>query len=77
MFQSTLPSIGVGRLKLRGDEARLYGTEKEASLRVTEDPFYKQMAAEFSRYQICVNIYAFADKYADVASLGNRSIHRL
>lgn len=75
MFQSTLPSLGVGRLKLRGDDARLYGTEKEATLRVAEAQFYKQMAAEFERYQIGVNVYAFTDKYADIASLGNCSIH--
>lgn len=71
MFQSTLPSLGAGRLKLRGDDPRLYGTDKEFTLRVTEEQFYKQMAADFSKYQIGVNIYAFADKYTDLASLGN------
>ncbi|CAM6099065.1 unnamed protein product [Calypogeia fissa] len=70
VFQSTLPSLGVGRLKLRGDDPRVYGTEKEASIRVTDEQFYKQMAADFSKYQIGVNIYAFADKYTDIASLG-------
>jgi protein transport protein SEC24 len=49
----------------------LYGTEKEASIRVTEEQFYKQMVADFSKYQIGVNVYAFADKYTDIASLGN------
>ncbi|KAG6540868.1 hypothetical protein Mapa_017742 [Marchantia paleacea] len=70
VFQSTLPSLGAGRLKLRGDDPRLYGTDKECTLRVTEEQFYKQMAADFSKYQIGVNIYAFADKYTDLASLG-------
>ncbi|KAI4349870.1 hypothetical protein L6164_010416 [Bauhinia variegata] len=70
IFQNTLPSLGVGRLKLRGDDARVYGTDKEHALRVPEDPFYKQMAAEFSKYQISVNVYAFSDKYTDIASLG-------
>jgi len=27
------------------------------------------MAAEFSKYQISVNVYAFSDKYTDIASL--------
>ncbi|XP_027175353.1 protein transport protein Sec24-like At3g07100 [Coffea eugenioides] len=70
IFQNTLPSLGAGRLRLRGDDARVYGTEKEHTLRVPEDPFYKQMAADFSKFQIAVNIYAFSDKYTDIATLG-------
>jgi len=73
IFQNSLPSIGVGRLRLRGDDPRVYGTDKEHSLRVAEDPFYKQMAADFTKYQIGVNVYAFSDKYTDIASLGTHS----
>ncbi|XP_021738849.1 protein transport protein Sec24-like At3g07100 [Chenopodium quinoa] len=73
IFQNTLPSIGVGRLRLRGEDPRVYGTDKEASLRVPEDPFYKQMAADCTKYQIGVNVYAFSDKYTDIASLGTLS----
>ncbi|KAL3517621.1 hypothetical protein ACH5RR_020210 [Cinchona calisaya] len=70
IFQNTLPSLGAGRLRLRGDDARVYGTDKEHTLRVPEDPFYKQMAADFSKFQIAVNVYAFSDKYTDIATLG-------
>ncbi|XP_057439079.1 protein transport protein SEC24 A [Lotus japonicus] len=70
IFQNTLPSLGIGRLRLRGDDTRVYGTDKEHGLRLPEDPFYKQMAAEFSKLQISVNVYAFSDKYTDIASLG-------
>lgn len=70
IFQNTLPSLGVGRLKLRGDDLRVYGTDKEHALRLPEDPFYKQMAADLTKYQIAANIYAFSDKYTDIASLG-------
>ncbi|KAL1559663.1 Protein transport protein Sec24A [Salvia divinorum] len=70
IFQSTLPSLGVGRLRLRGDDIRVYGTDKEHLLRVPEDPFYKQMAADFTKFQIAVNVYAFSEKYTDIASLG-------
>ncbi|GMN44650.1 hypothetical protein TIFTF001_013847 [Ficus carica] len=70
IFQNMLPSLGVGRLKLRGDDLRVYGTDKEHALRLPEDPFYKQMAADFTKFQIGVNIYAFSDKYTDIASLG-------
>ncbi|XP_047309230.1 protein transport protein Sec24-like At3g07100 [Impatiens glandulifera] len=70
IFQSTLPSLGVGRLRLRGDDVRVYGTDKEHSLRISEDPFYKQMAADCTKYQIAINVYAMSDKYTDIASLG-------
>ncbi|MBA0861631.1 hypothetical protein Goshw_029833 [Gossypium schwendimanii] len=70
IFQNTLPSLGVGRLKLRGDDRRAYGTDKEHLLRLPEGSFYKQMAADLTKYQIGVNVYAFSDKYTDIASLG-------
>ena len=70
VFQNTLPSLGVGRLRLRGNDLCIYGTDKEHTLRIPEEPFYKQMAAEFTRNQIAVDIYAFSDKYSDIASLG-------
>ncbi|KAL9670796.1 hypothetical protein QQ045_008354 [Rhodiola kirilowii] len=70
IFQNTLPSLGVGRLKLRGDDLRVYGTDKEHALRIPEDPFYKQMAADFTKYQIAVDVFAFSEKYIDIASLG-------
>eukprot|EP00850_Spirogloea_muscicola_P012019 SM000076S21840 [mRNA] locus=s76:425143:430115:- [translate_table: standard] len=70
IFQSTLPSLGPGRLKLRGEDARVYGTDREHILRTAEDPFYKQMAADLSRVQICVDVFAFSDHYSDIASLG-------
>ncbi|XP_031503945.1 protein transport protein Sec24-like At3g07100 isoform X1 [Nymphaea colorata] len=70
IFQSSLPSLGIGRLKLRGDDMRIYGTDKEHTVRIPEDPFYKQMAAELVKFQIAVNLYLFNDKYGDIASLG-------
>ncbi|KAG2694555.1 hypothetical protein I3760_08G151200 [Carya illinoinensis] len=69
IFQNTLPSLGVGRLKLRVDDLRVYGTDKEHMLRLPEDPFYKQMAAELTKNQISLNAYAFSEKYTDIASL--------
>lgn len=71
VFQSTLPSLGAGRLRLRGDDLRVYGTDKEHILRTPEDPFYKQMAAEFTKNQIAVDIFALSDRYSDIASLGS------
>ncbi|KAL9265088.1 transport protein SEC24 A-like protein [Drosera capensis] len=70
IFQNTLPSLGVGRLRLRGDDPRIYGTDKEYLVRIADDAFYKQTAADLTKYQIAVNVYAFSDKYTDIASLG-------
>ncbi|KAA3467405.1 Sec23/Sec24 protein transport family protein isoform 1 [Gossypium australe] len=72
IFQNTLPSMGVGCLKLRGHDLHVYGTDKEHTLRLPEDTFYKQMAADLTKFQIGVNIYAFSDKYTDIASLGTK-----
>ncbi|KAG4213912.1 hypothetical protein ERO13_A01G087500v2 [Gossypium hirsutum] len=60
----------MSRLKLRGHDLHVYGTDKEHTLRLPEDTFYKQMAADLTKFQIGVNIYAFSDKYTDIASLG-------
>ncbi|KAI3765471.1 hypothetical protein L2E82_15506 [Cichorium intybus] len=62
--------LGAGRLRLRGDDIRAYGTDREHTLRIPKYPFYKQMAADFTKYQVAVNVYAFSDKYTDIASLG-------
>ncbi|KAM0996881.1 hypothetical protein EV1_006853 [Malus domestica] len=75
IFQNTLPSLGVGRLKLRGDDLRVYGSDKEHLLRLPGDPFYKQIAAEFTKVQIGVDVYAFSDKYTDIASLVAEKSH--
>ena len=69
IFQNTLPSLGVGRLKLRGDDSKVYGTDKEHVLRLPEDPFYKQMAAEFSKCQILVNIPPILNHTAQLSKI--------
>lgn len=58
LFQSAVPSVGVGKIKNR-DNAALYGTENEHKLRIPEDPFYKRFAAECSRVQISIDVFAF------------------
>jgi protein transport protein SEC24 len=69
MFQCTLPSLGQGRLLNRGDDHKNAGTDKEHLVRAPADPFFKKMAAECSRQQICVDIFASASPYGDLASL--------
>ena len=51
------------------DNPQLYGTDREASIRQSDDPFYKRFAAECSRVQITVDVYSFSSQYIDLASL--------
>lgn len=68
VFQTTMPNVGAARLKNR-DNATLYGTDREHTLRNPEDPFFKKMAAECSRVQICVDVFSLSPSYTDLASL--------
>ncbi|EFN54134.1 hypothetical protein CHLNCDRAFT_135519 [Chlorella variabilis] len=69
LFQAAAPSVGIGRIKAR-DNPALYGTDREYSLRTPDDPFYKRFSAEASRFQICVDVFAFGSAYMDLPSLG-------
>lgn len=70
IFQNTLPSVGVGCLRLRTDDPYIYGTVKEHALRLPQDPFYEKMAVDFKKQNCTIDVYAFSDKYIDIASLG-------
>ena len=48
IFQSAMPNLGEGKLRIREDP-KLYGTDKEPTLRQPGSPFYKKLAAECSR----------------------------
>ena len=68
VFQSSMPSLGDGALKLRED-ARLMGTPNEVKLLRPANNWYKDTAVEFSRAQISVDMYLFPYQYMDVAAL--------
>lgn len=59
---------GEGALKSR-ENPRLLGTDKEHTLLVPEDGFYKTQAIDFSRLQIAIDVFMFAPQYTDVATL--------
>jgi protein transport protein SEC24 len=56
IFQSAMPNLGEGKLRIREDP-KLYGTDKEPTLRQPGSPFYKKLAAECSRVQVCVDLF--------------------
>ncbi|KAG6668921.1 hypothetical protein I3843_01G198300 [Carya illinoinensis] len=72
VFQSVLPSTGVGSLSAREAEGRtnISAGEKEAhKLLQPVDKTLKTMAIEFAEYQVCVDIFVTTQTYIDIASI--------
>ena len=67
VFQSVLPSLGDGSLKPR-ENAGVMGTPDEVKLLRPDSKWYKETGVEFSRAQICVDMYFFPYRYIDIAS---------
>ncbi|KAE9611541.1 putative von Willebrand factor, type A, Zinc finger, Sec23/Sec24-type, sec23/Sec24, trunk [Lupinus albus] len=72
VFQSVLPSIGIGALSAREAEGRtnISAGEKEAhKLLQPADKAFKELAVEFAEYQVCVDVFVTTQTYVDIASL--------
>ncbi|XP_060212473.1 protein transport protein SEC24 C-like isoform X2 [Lycium barbarum] len=72
VFQSVLPSIGVGALSAREAEGRssVSAAEKEAhKLLQPADKTLKTMAIDFAEYQVCVDVFLTTQSYVDIASI--------
>ncbi|GAB4826005.1 Protein transport protein Sec24C [Ancistrocladus abbreviatus] len=72
VFQSVLPSLGIGALSARDAEGRsnISAGEKEAhKLLQPADKMLKEMAIEFAEYQVCVDVFIVAQNYVDIASI--------
>ncbi|XP_051115732.1 protein transport protein Sec24-like At4g32640 [Andrographis paniculata] len=72
VFQSVLPSTGVGSLSARESEGRsnISAGEKEAhKLLQPADKTLKTMAIEFAEYQVCIDLFITTQSYVDIASL--------
>ncbi|KAL2457291.1 Protein transport protein Sec24-like [Forsythia ovata] len=72
VFQSVLPSIGIGSLSAREAEGRsnISAGEKEANkLLQPADKTLKTMAIEFAEYQVCVDLFITTQTYVDIASI--------
>ncbi len=68
IFCSGLPSLGEGKLKLR-ENPRLLGTDQEYKLFKPDENYYEEKAVDFSKFQICVELFLFNRQYQDVATL--------
>ncbi|KAK1353434.1 Transport protein Sec24-like [Heracleum sosnowskyi] len=72
VFQSVLPSVGIGALSAREAEGRtnITAAEKEAhKLLQPADKILKTMAIEFAEYQVCVDAFITTQTYIDIASI--------
>jgi protein transport protein SEC24 len=72
LFQSSLPTLGEGCLKVR-DNPRMLGTDKEHLFLNAEDAWYKNNGIDFSRLQIAVDTFLFSAQYTDLATLSQIS----
>ncbi|KAG0300638.1 COPII coat Sec23p-Sfb3p heterodimer component [Dissophora globulifera] len=72
LFQTALPTYGPGALKHR-DDSSLYGTDKERTLYVPQDDFYKKLGRSCVKAGLCVDLFLFPNAYVDVASLSSLS----
>ena len=69
MFTSTIPTIGPGALKHREDP-KLYATDKEKTLFLPQDNFYRIVGEECTEAGIGVDVFLFPSQYIDVATIG-------
>ncbi|KAL6875599.1 hypothetical protein ACP4OV_013112 [Aristida adscensionis] len=72
VFQSVLPSLGIGSLSAREAEGRsnISAGDKEAhKLLQPVDNTLKTMALEFAEYQVCVDVFLTTQSYIDIASI--------
>lgn len=72
VFQSVLPSIGIGGLSAREAEGRtniIAGEKETHKLLQPADKILKTMAIELAEYQVCVDLFITTQSYVDIASI--------
>ncbi|XP_038833707.1 protein transport protein Sec24A-like isoform X1 [Salvelinus namaycush] len=69
VFQTQLPSLGVGALKSREDPNQRTSAKDIQHLSPATD-FYKKLALDCSGQQVAVDLFLLSSQYCDLASLG-------
>ncbi|EDO18280.1 hypothetical protein Kpol_1039p29 [Vanderwaltozyma polyspora DSM 70294] len=68
LFSSTLPNIGIGRLRNRLDGNV---TKDVTELLSCQDSFYKSFTVDCSKFQITIDSFIASNHYMDIASISN------
>jgi len=68
LFQSSMSSVGKGKLVNRETEGRS-GDSMKALL--PKDPSYKELAREAAEYQVCIDMYLLVHGYVDIATISS------
>ncbi|CAK9882645.1 unnamed protein product [Sphagnum jensenii] len=68
VFQTVLPSVGLGALTAREAEGKT-GDKEAQKLIQPADKTLKTMAIEFSESQVCADLFLTSQNYLDIASL--------
>lgn len=69
IFQTSLPTFGMGHLKNR-DDPKLLGTDKERTLFEPQEYFWKKLGQECAINGVNVDSYFFPSSYIDLATIG-------
>ncbi|XP_074291455.1 protein transport protein SEC24 C-like isoform X2 [Silene latifolia] len=72
VFQSVLPSVGIGALSAREAEGRANvstGDKEAQKLLQPADKTLREMAIELAEYQVSVDVFLTTQSYVDIASI--------
>lgn len=82
VFSCTRPTIGEGKLRNREGAApakpsggKEEGNKAATSLLQPDSDFYKNLAVDCSKQQVCVDLWSCAGSYTDIATLGQLAKH--
>ena len=71
-FTTQAPVDGIGKIKKR-DDYKLYGTDKEKTLFVSQSDEYLNWAKKWVEKRVSVDLFCFAPEYFDITTIGQVS----
>ena len=75
VFSCTRPTVGEGLVRMRDNSSASAKDDKSATLLQPDTDFYKNLAIECSKQQVCVDLWNCAAAYSDLATVGQLAKH--